>query len=125
MLTFQVYIRGFTFARAGVAARITFSTVRAGCKINWQSSSRLISGSILALTPAKDKFRTKCIIAIVAARPKAGVECNPPEIDIYFSRAEDAEIDPQVEWLMIEAKKGFYESMRYTMQALQKMSGET
>jgi hypothetical protein len=26
--------------------------------------------------------------------------------------------------LMIEAKKGFYESMRHTMRALQKMSGE-
>lgn len=124
MLTFQVHIRGFTFARAGVAARITFSTARAGCRINWQSSSRLIAGSILALTPAKDKFVTKCVVAIVAARPKAGVECNPPEIDIYFSRPDDVEIDPQTEWLMVEAKKGFYESMRHTMRALQKMSGE-
>lgn len=124
MLIIQVHIRGFTFARAGVAARVTFSTARAGRKINWQSSSRLVSGSILAMTPTKDKFTTKCVVAIVAARPKAGIECNPPEIDIYFSCSEELEIDPHVEWLMVEAKKGFYESTRHTMRALQKMSGE-
>jgi helicase required for RNAi-mediated heterochromatin assembly 1 len=76
------------------------------------------------LTPAKDKFMTKCVVAIVAARPKAGIECKPPEIDIYFSCPDDAEINPHTEWLMVEAKKGFYESMRHTMRALQKMSGE-
>ena len=54
----------------------------------------------------------------------AGLECDPPEIDIYFSRPEDIEIDPQVEWLMIEAKKGFYESLRHTMRAVQKLSDE-
>lgn len=63
-------------------------------------------------------------MAIVAARPKAGLDCDPPEIDIYFSRPEDVEVDPHVEWLMVEAKKGFYESLRHTMRALQKLSGE-
>jgi helicase required for RNAi-mediated heterochromatin assembly 1 len=84
----------------------------------------LVSGSIVALTPAKDNFKSKCVVAIVAARPKAGVECIPPEIDIYFSCPEDIEIDPQVEWLMVEAKKGYYEAFRHTMRALQKLQGE-
>ena len=78
----------------------------------------------MALTPAKDKFKTICIVAIVAARPLSGVEDTPPQIDIYFSRSEDIEIDPQVEWTMVEAKQGYFEANRHVLRALQKLSHE-
>lgn len=45
-----------------------FSTFRAGVKIDWQTSKRLKAGSLLALSPASDKFRKQITIAVVGAR---------------------------------------------------------
>ena len=122
----QVHVIGFTFARRGLAARIKFSTHRAGKRIKWANSKRLVSGSIVALIPAKPKVLdlNELVVAVVAARPLAGVMCEPPEIDIYFGRPEDIQLDSQKEWLMIEAKQGYYEAYRYTLRALQKLGQE-
>lgn len=90
----------------------------------WDYSKRLISGSIVALSPARDCFRSKCIVAVVAVRPIEGVKKHPPEVDLYFARPEDAEFDPHVEWIMVEARSGYYEASRHTMSALQKMTKE-
>ena len=122
----QVHFIGFTFARKGLAARIKFSTHRAGKRIKWENSKRLVSGSIVALIPAKMKVvdLNEMIIAVIAARPLAGVLCEPPEIDIYFGRPEDVQVDPQKEWFMIEAKQGYYEAYRHTLRALQKLGQE-
>ena len=79
---------------------------------------------MIALSPVSDNFQTKCVIAIVAARPLSGVQSTPSEIDIYFSRAEEIEIDPQQEWVMLEAKQGYYEAARYTLKALQMLRAE-
>lgn len=83
-----------------------------------------MSGSIVALSPARDKFSTRCVVAVVAARPLQGVQSTPCEIDIFFARTEDIEIDPQLEWLMIEARTGYYEAWRHTMKAFQKLATE-
>ncbi|KEF61299.1 uncharacterized protein A1O9_02864 [Exophiala aquamarina CBS 119918] len=122
----QVHISGFTFSRRGLAARIKFCTNRAGKKISWMTTKRLTSGSIVALIRKKDKMVdfSGVITAIVAARPLAGVLCEPPEIDIYFGRPEDIQVDPQEEWIMIEAKQGYFEAYRHTLQALQKLHQE-
>ena len=64
------------------------------------------------------------MIAIVAARPLEGVQQHPPEIDLFFSRPDDFDFDPHKEWIMVEAKDGYYESTRHTMTALQKLSQE-
>jgi helicase required for RNAi-mediated heterochromatin assembly 1 len=64
------------------------------------------------------------VVATVAARPLQGVMCEPPEIDIHFGRPEDIQLDPQKEWLMIEAKQGYFEAYRHTLRALQKLSQE-
>lgn len=126
MVSPQVYVKGLTCATAGVAARIQFSTKRAGKKIVWEYSKRLISGNVVALTPVDDGFRSKCVVAVVAARPLDGLKDNiAPEIDLYFARPEDADFDPQKEWLMVEAKSGYYEAHRHTMTALQKMASES
>lgn len=120
----QVYITGITFAQKGVAIKVRFSTARAGKNIVWEYSKRLISGNIVALSPSSDCFQSKCAVAVVAARPLEGVKQQPPEIDLLFSRAEDADFDPQQEWIMVEAKTGYYEAHRHTMTALQKMARE-
>ncbi|KIX09505.1 uncharacterized protein Z518_00585 [Rhinocladiella mackenziei CBS 650.93] len=123
----QVHITGYTFSRKGLAARIQFSTNRAGKRISWETSKRLVSGSLVALVKAKDKLNDlkELVVAVVGARPLAGVLCQPPEIDIYFNSPENIQIDPQEEWLMIEAKQGYFEAYRHTLRSLQKLSQET
>lgn len=120
----KVYILGYRFTTGGVAARITFSTRRAGKKIVWEQSKRLITGSLVALTPVNDMFKTICRIAVVAARPLEAVQQNPPEIDIYFGGSDEIEIDPQQEWVMVEARNGYYEACRHTLRSLQKIVRE-
>lgn len=39
-------------------------------------------------------FDSRVIIATVVARPLPGLQKNPPEIDLFFPRADDIEIDP-------------------------------
>ncbi|GFF45258.1 helicase required for RNAi-mediated heterochromatin assembly 1 [Aspergillus lentulus] len=120
----KVYMTGITFAQTGIAFRIRFSTNRSGKKIVWEYSKRLIAGSIVALSPASDSFRSKCVIAVVAARPLEGVKQEPPEVDIFFAQPEDANFDPHEEWIMVEARTGYYEAMRHTMTALQRLNRE-
>ncbi|KAE8377198.1 P-loop containing nucleoside triphosphate hydrolase protein [Aspergillus bertholletiae] len=117
----KVHIVGITFTQQGVATRIQFSTIRSGKNIVWEYSKRLRADTIVALSPADDSFRNKCVIAIVAARPLNSLKQQPPEIDIYFARSIDAEFDPHQEWVMVEARDGYFESMRHTMTALQIM----
>lgn len=79
---------------------------------------------MVALSPANDAFQKKCTVAIVAARPLERVKQCPPEIDIYFAAPEEIEIDPQQEWIMVEARTGYFEATRYTLCALQQMMKE-
>ena len=69
-------------------------------------------------------FKTKAIVATVAARPLAMLGQNPPEIDLFIARAEEQELDPAVEWVMVEDRRGLYEADRHTMLALQRMMKE-
>lgn len=104
--------------------RVTFSLQRAGKKILWEQSKRLITGSLVVLTPAADMFQSKAIVATVAARPLEGLNLNPPEIDLFIARAEDLQIDPATEFVMVEERTGFFEADRHTLLALQKMMRE-
>ena len=97
---------GLTFARKGIAARLAFSLKRVGKRVNWEQSARLRTGTLVALSPAADAFKSICKIAVVAARPLANLLLNPPEIDVFFGQAAEIEIDPQVEWLMVESRNG-------------------
>jgi helicase required for RNAi-mediated heterochromatin assembly 1 len=115
---------GLTFAPKGVAARLQFSTARAGKNIVWEYSRRLIGGSIVALSPVGDHFKTKCIVAVIAARPLDQVKQQPHQVDVFFAHVEDAHFDRQQEWIMVEPRTGYYESLRHTMIALQKMTTE-
>jgi helicase required for RNAi-mediated heterochromatin assembly 1 len=83
-----------------------------------------VTGSLVVLTPATDKFRTKAIVATVAARPLDGLRQNPPEIDLFFARAEELEIDPAQEFWMVEHRGSMYEADRHTLLALQRMMRE-
>lgn len=103
---------------------MAFSLRRAEKLIRWEQSKRLTSGSIVALTHANDKFDTICKIAVVAARPLVFLYTDPPTVELYFNSVDELELDPQQEWIMIEARSGYYEANRHTLRALQKMSSE-
>lgn len=104
--------------------KVNFSTFRAQKKILWEQSKRLISGSLVVLTPAADMFKTKAIVTTVAARPLAGLNQDPPEIELFIARAGDLEIDPAMKFVMVEERSGYYEAERHTLLALQKMATE-
>lgn len=120
----QVRFVGLTLTFKGIASRIRFSTERAGRKISWAASKRLTSGTLVALTPTQDAFKTICIPAIVAARPLQNLEVDVPEIDILIGDIKDQEVDAQNTYIMIEATQGYYEAYRHTLRALQKQSQE-
>ncbi|KAK7712999.1 hypothetical protein SLS57_007560 [Botryosphaeria dothidea] len=120
----NVRIVGFTFSTRGLAARVQFSLSRSGKRIQWEQSKRLITGTLLALTPEDDCFQSKCVMAVVAARPLSNLVQDPPEIDIFFARPEEAEVDPGQSWLMVEERSSFFEGTRHTLRALQKLMRE-
>ncbi|KAK0279811.1 hypothetical protein LTR91_005563 [Friedmanniomyces endolithicus] len=121
----KVHICGVTCANRGIALRVTFSLGRVGKKIRWDQSKRLISGGLVVLTPKADMFQKRAIVATVAARPLELLDLDPPEIDLYIARPEDMEIDPAVEWVMVEDRGGFYEADKHTLVALQRMMRES
>lgn len=117
----KVHVCALTCSSRGVAIKVTFSIRRAGKKILWEQSKRLITGGLVVLLPKDDD---KIIVATVAARPLAGLELNPPEVDLFIANPDDLEIDPAKEFIMVEDRGGLYEADRHTMLALQKMMGE-
>lgn len=115
---------GYTFSNLGPAPCIEFSYEKSGKRINWKQSKRLQQGTLVALSPTKDKFQTSCIIGIVAARPLSAVEQNPPQIDLFWADIEEARFDPSEEYVMIEARSGYFEANRHMLVAMQKLMCE-
>lgn len=87
---------GIQITRNGIASCVRFSTERAGKKrVRWEQSKRLVQGTIVALTPEDDMFRTICKIAVVAARTiEGGLDQNPPTIDLFWASYDDMVLDP-------------------------------
>ena len=120
--------------RTGAACRISFSTERSLDKVNWAQSKRLTVGSLIALSPRTDNFRSQCFVAIVASRKLTGGlepdyqagedEKDPPRIEIYWADPSNAKMDPSLELVMLEARGGYFEAVRYAMTGLQHASFE-
>lgn len=122
-------MQGYMFARAGPACRISFSTERSPTQVVWSQCTRLTTGTLVALSPSRDNFKTQCYVAVVAARYLiGGLEPNPddgenentpPRIEIFWSNCQDAILDPSAELVMLEAKGGYFETVRHAMVGLQ------
>ncbi|KAJ4290505.1 hypothetical protein N0V90_010722 [Kalmusia sp. IMI 367209] len=122
-----VYLKGVQFSFRGLSAKVAISLSRVKKFIRWRQSKRLITGTLVALSPADDAFQTpyKCILATVGARPLSGLEANnPPEIDLFFAHPEQFDFDPMRKWIMVESRSSFYEASRHTLLALQHMMRE-
>jgi helicase required for RNAi-mediated heterochromatin assembly 1 len=103
---------------------VEFSYERAGRKIRWCQSKRLQQGTVVALSPRTDGFKTICKVAVVAARPQHLIELNPPQLDLFWATPRDAVFDPAEEYVMIEARTGYFEANRHMLVALQKIMFE-
>lgn len=120
--SFQVHAQGYLMARLGPICRITFSTRRAGCRIKWKQSKRLLPGKIVALSC--DNFQNDCRVAVIAQRPvEGGLDQSPPSIDIFWADTKQAVVDPDQELVMIESRNGFYEAVRHALTGLQQATG--
>lgn len=85
---------GIQLSRTGPAWRVTFSCERAGKRIRWEQSKRLMQGTIVALTTRRDMFSSILKVAVVAARPiEGGLDQNPPSVDLFWADSDEAEID--------------------------------
>ena len=119
--------------RIGTVCRIGFCPTRVGKRIRWAHSARLTPGNIVALSTAQDAFQSVCMIANVVQKnlvgglePDLGAgehKDTPPRIDIAWADPNDAILDPNTELIMIEARNGYYESVRHTLRGLQEWSG--
>lgn len=125
----KVHVQGYMFARAGPACRISFSTERSPTQVVWSQCTRLTAGTLVVLSPRQDNFKTQCYVAVVAARYLVGgLEPNPddgedestaPRIEIFWSNCQDAILNPAAELVMLEAKGGYFETVRHAMVGLQ------
>ncbi|KAH8896803.1 hypothetical protein GQ53DRAFT_890188 [Thozetella sp. PMI_491] len=116
----DVYVKSYLFASLIPIVRLSFSTKKATCRVQWQQSTRLTPGMVLAISTAEDRFETICKIATVAQRPfKDGLDQNPPVVDLVWGNPEDAVFDPNLELIMIEARTGFFEGVRHALVGLQ------
>ncbi|KAK6430439.1 hypothetical protein LTR95_013407 [Oleoguttula sp. CCFEE 5521] len=120
----NVHIIGIVSSTRGIAFKVNFSTYRAGKRILWEQSKRLITGSLVVLSTKSDKFRSKVIVATVASRAIAAITKNPPELDLFIAQTEDCEIDPATSFIMLEERSSYFEADKHTLLALQKLRTE-
>ena len=117
-----MHVCGAILSTRGLATKVNFSLGRVGKNVHWEQSKRLLTGSLVVLMSAENK--DVCKLGVVAARPLVGLAKTPPEIDLFFFRAEDIDIDCQQEWIMIEERSTFFEAQRHTLLALQRLTHE-
>ena len=83
-------------SKEGLALKLEFSTRRSGVIIRWENTRRLKPGTMVALTPKKNPFKTKCVVAIVAG---SCIEHNRsgkkrPTIPVWVEDLDQVEVDP-------------------------------
>ncbi|KAJ2905660.1 hypothetical protein MKZ38_004735 [Zalerion maritima] len=114
----NAYFSGFFLSRQGVAFRLVFSTRRAKTVIKWQHSARLKQGSLVAISTARNSFRSFCLVGVVGCRH----EERPPKVDIFLGDPEAAiriMMDPHGTLVMVTARTGYYEAVTHAMMGLQ------
>jgi helicase required for RNAi-mediated heterochromatin assembly 1 len=116
----------------GVVGRLAFDTDRSDTRIHWDTAQRLGTGSLVALSPVGDNFKSKCWVATVACRIlKGGLTPGenegpetPPRIHILWADQSTAVMDPTVMMVMIETCQGYYEAVKHGMAGLRDAAKE-
>ncbi|PNY23393.1 Helicase required for RNAi-mediated heterochromatin assembly 1 [Tolypocladium capitatum] len=111
----EVRVHGYSLRKIGASCRLSFST--APSQKPGRQSERLTPGTLVALSPRSDGFRSRCVVATVAIQPVE--DDSPPVIELFWANDGDAIIDPTLESVMLEPKGGYFEPLRHTMVGLQ------
>lgn len=116
----------------GVATRISFM-LSPPEELDWSASKRLLPGALVLLSPSTDNFKSKTLVAVVAYRFMCGglepdldageSADTPPRIDIFCEWNADF-LDSSSNYVMLESKSGYFESVRYAMKGLQQSTDE-
>ncbi|KAI8298512.1 Helicase required for RNAi-mediated heterochromatin assembly 1 [Colletotrichum sp. SAR11_59] len=124
----QVFVRGANIIRLGVMVRVTFSAVRTRQLVNWSASERLVPGTVVALSPVPDNFEKRCIVAVVTGRYDEAIDSpeTPPPLDLEIRDPEVSAsiMEPDQEYVMIEARSNYFEAVRYVMEGLKQAARE-
>lgn len=116
----KVFVTGYLMTRLGPMCQVQFSTERSGKKIRWSQTRRLTVGTLVAISTAKDHFKTICMPAIISEhRIRDGLDQNPPTIYFQWANLSDAIMDPNQELIMVETRYGYFEAVRHSMVGLQ------
>ncbi|KAI0890826.1 P-loop containing nucleoside triphosphate hydrolase protein [Annulohypoxylon nitens] len=116
----KVFVKGYLMTRLGPMCQVQFSTERSGKKIRWAHTRRLTVGTLVAISTAKDGFKTICMPAVISDhRIRDGLDQNPPTIHFQWTNLGDAIMDPNQELVMIETRFGYFEAVRHSMVGLQ------
>ncbi|KAJ1325509.1 helicase required for RNAi-mediated heterochromatin assembly 1 [Microdochium nivale] len=119
----KVFVQGYLMTRLGPVCRVQFSAERAGKEVDWKVTTRLRTGSLVALSTVRDGFRTICMPAVIADHYfEDGLNQNPPTIQFFWGDINDAILDPLEELVMVESRYGFFEATRHAMTGLQHMA---
>ncbi|EQB51524.1 hypothetical protein CGLO_08927 [Colletotrichum gloeosporioides Cg-14] len=124
----EVFVRGVNIIRLGSMVRVTFSAVRTRQLVNWPASQRLVPGTVVALSPVPDNFQKRCIVAVVTGRYDEAINCSetPPPLDLEIRDPEVAAsiMEPDQEYVMIEARSNYFEAVRHVMEGLKQAAKE-
>ncbi|KAH8588092.1 P-loop containing nucleoside triphosphate hydrolase protein [Bisporella sp. PMI_857] len=117
----KAHIIGLNLTSQAVAFRVSFLTEKA---VRWHQSKRLQPGTLLAISTERDIFSTICKIAVVASRTiEGGLEMNPPQLDIFA--AGDTIFDFSESYIILEARSGYFESLRHVLKGIQDVATES
>ncbi|ODA84192.1 hypothetical protein RJ55_02710 [Drechmeria coniospora] len=110
----KVKIHGYIIRNSRAACRVSFSTDNDDSEMLGTAPERLLPGTLVALTPRADGFRTKCLVATVAACSDSG-----SAVELTWALDTDAVMDPTTIFVMLEPKHGYFEANRHIMLGLQ------
>ncbi|CAG8518315.1 8660_t:CDS:10 [Diversispora eburnea] len=110
-----------TYANVGVVHRISFRTQH-GERIKWNTSKRLIPGTLVLFT--KDKFKTVKFATVISRHESLLEKKWDLQIDVLF-RPEDVEFVLPGGYIMVEATSSYFEAYRHVLNVLQEMDPET
>ncbi|KAF6831007.1 dead box helicase [Colletotrichum musicola] len=118
----EVFVSGINIIRLGIMVRVTFSATRARSLVNWSASQRLVPGTVVALSPVSDNFEATCVVGVVAGRYDETIPntITPPPIDLEICNSQlvSGLMEPDQEYVMIEARSNYYEAVRHVMEGL-------
>ena len=118
----KVYIQNvYCTSSRGMMYKIWFDVGKFGKKMKWESTKRLIYGSLVGLS--KDNFKNIIFGTVIDRKPE---DLENGLVDLLFEgeNAERLDLNPYTEYQMIE-NSAYYEAYRHVLQGLQEINKDS